>query len=686
MTKEELKKAYKKAYDEYSETVTVYNYEIKRPSLPPIDDIENYMEVDQDERVFNTLEFDKTYTTDEVRREWHRRKEGHFFFNGDDNNIVLEYVTGDHYMTLQHYPLNTIVNGRPGIGHGNFVDAQRDVFYVWDLCKKDPNCYGLLFFTFRRFGKSLIVSSAGYWDTSAHPQSKMWIQARDNGEATEMYNTILNALPEMNPIWKPEMQVSSERILFGEYASKKKKGKKYINSTIMPIKAEDGAIDGKQATFIWQDEVGKILKPNNFVKRWSKTKYAMSVGSTIIGKAFCVTTVEEMEDGGGEAAKTIWDTSNYADRQYGRTDSGLFRLFLPADYGYVGNHPETGEPFVNKWGYSNRALAKQFHLDTLSKANDEGKLDYRRKHPLKEEDMFIKKNTASVFSLNNLYQQREYNDELPSNFLKRGNFIWDKGEVDGRVVWMPDDNGRWTVVSLPDKSETNQFKQTGGQRSPIGSEYVTGVDPIDNAQTADGRNSFPASMTYRKFNPMEPSASDMFVAVYNYRPPFPELFYDDMIKQAKFYNSKILVESNKIGMINYFRERGYYEYLLDRPEESHTKYSRANQKEKGLPNSGDAVRMYLIDKWTTYIAQNVGRNYENDTNGKLYFNEVIEQLIEFKYDARWTPWDLVVAGSLALAAASVKPKGANPVNENSVFRKYRRVGNRSVPITNNRNY
>lgn len=649
MTKAELKELYQKAYDSFEEEVKVYDYIYKRPTPPPIETIDNYLIEDEDDRHFPQLPFNHKYTEEEIQREDYRRKNGYFFFTGFNKSLVLEYVTGDHYMMLQHFPLDTVINGRPSLGHANFRDSHRDVQYVWDLAKKDPDCMGILFYTYRRFGKTIIAGNNGYWDTTGHKDSRMWIQARDNDESKEKYEEVLKAYGDMNPIWKPDnARITKEQTYFGTYASQTDDDSVSLRSIIKPFAAYDKELDGKIATYIWQDEVGKIEKPNSWVERWEVTKWCLTIGRDIVGKCFAVTTVEEMEDGGGKEAKQIWDESNYNIKENGRTVSGLYRLFIPASFGFTG--------FMDKYGYSDVKGAEEYHRKEMEKLSDTGKLGYRRRFPLKEEDMFIKKNTDSLISLHNLYRQRDFNDDLPEGFVRRGNFVWQQGMKDTKVIWVPDPNGRWEIANwMPDSTDTSRWQTLGNQRKPAGNmECFTGIDPIDNKLTSDSKYSYPAAMTFRKFNPMEPAHSDMFICKYMHRPPFPEIFWEDMIMQAVFFNSPVLVESNKIGLINYFRMRGYYEYLLERPESTHTDWSKKHQKEKGVPMTGDAPRAALVEAWMAYVANHVGYDYEQNTHGKLYFNDVIEQLIEFRPEERWTDWDLVVAGGLALIASTAK--------------------------------
>ena len=140
--------------------------------------------------------------------------------------------------------------------------------------------------------------------------------------------------------------------------------------------------------------------------------------------------------------------------------------------------------------------------------------------------------------------------------------------------------------------------------------------------------------------------SEVFVCEYINRPPKAEIFYEDMIKQCVFYGCPILVENNKIGIIKYFERRGYYDYLMDRPESTHTSNSKA-QKTKGIPGSGEAVINAQAEITQAYIYDHVGHNEETGDVGMCYFNKLLKDWSEFDITNR-TKFDASISSSLAL--------------------------------------
>ena len=178
---------------------------------------------------------------------------------------------------------------------------------------------------------------------------------------------------------------------------------------------------------------------------------------------------------------------------------------------------------------------------------------------------------------------------------------------------------------------------------------VAGCDPYDHDTTTDGRRSNAACHIYHKFTLADGLPSEQFVCEYIFRPPKADIFYEDMIKQCVFYGCPILVENNKIGIIKYFERRGYYDYLMDRPESTHTDFSR-KQVTKGIPGSGVAVINAQAEVVATYIYDHVGLNMETGEVGKCYFNRLLDDWSRFDIDNR-TKFDATISSSLALLAS-----------------------------------
>ena len=243
----------------------------------------------------------------------------------------------------------------------------------------------------------------------------------------------------------------------------------------------------------------------------------------------------------------------------------------------------------------------------------------------------------------------DYNETV-DNLTTKGDFIWKNGIQDSEVIWVPNSKGKWEVCWFPEKSRQNNIELKYNKKKPGNSQFlVAGCDPYDHDTTTDGRRSNAACHVYHKFTMDENSPCEQFVCEYINRPPKAEIFYEDMIKQCIFYGCPILIENNKIGIIKYFERRGYYEYLMDRPESTHTDFSK-KQQTKGIPGSGVAVINAQAEAVATYIYDHVGVKPDTGEVGKCYFNNLLDDWSRFDIDNR-TKFDATISSSLALLAA-----------------------------------
>ena len=289
--------------------------------------------------------------------------------------------------------------------------------------------------------------------------------------------------------------------------------------------------------------------------------------------------------------------------------------------------------------------------------NDTNKLaEHKRQFPWTPEEAFRVSTDDCLFDSERIYQQIDYIEGAGGKMVTKGNFVWTNGIKDTKVVWRPDKKGKWSVVLLPDSSKINSQVVKFGSKYPGNElEFVSGCDPFDHDVTTDGRRSDAASYIFRKFNAHEQDDSHMFVCQYIHRPPKAEIFFEDILMQCIFYGCPILVENNKIGLIQYFKRRGYEKYLMARPESTHTKFSK-KQTEVGIPATGAAVANAIVDSIQSYVYDYVGIN-EDGHIGRVFFYELLKDWLEFDVNNR-TKYDASMASGFTLLASQkyTKPK------------------------------
>jgi hypothetical protein len=454
-----------------------------------------------------------------------------------------------------------------------------------------------------------------------------------------------------------------------------------LNTVINWKNTTNNAYDGEKLHILYLDEAGKWEKPTDIRDAWRIQRTCLIVGRKIVGKALVGSTVNPMSKGGKEY-KELWADSNPLERNAnGRTISGLYRLFIPAQEAIEGFFDKYGQPVVDTPEEAVEGIdgdmvsigAREYlKNERESLKHDPSELnEVTRQFPFTTDEAFRDSIEGSIFNIGKIYQQIEYNDELFPNPVVKGNFIWK--EKDKEVVFSPDVNGRFKIAWMPPESQRNVVRVDRGKRVPPFSDRgCGGVDSYDLDATLDGRGSKGALHLYNKFHMENPS--NMFVVEYASRPDLAKIFYEDVLMCAFFYGYPILIENNKYGIARHFESRGYDGYLMDRPEHLKGSTKTVSVKTKGIPSNSQDVIQSHAQAIEAYIHEHVGVNYETGNIGSMYFNDTLEDWIGFKIDKR-TKFDLTISSGLALLAAQKsKPKPKSNFTEKQFFRRYKVTG------------
>ena len=570
-----------------------------------------------------------------IQRELKRREDGYWFYN----NGNIEYMTGVHYFYCNWWKID--------VGFPRWREADRDFFYIWDLCVKDPNCFGLILMGGRRMGKSYMGTGMLYEYGSKTENTNVGIQSKTRQDAEVLFNKIVLSWKHLPYYLKPtdSGDTNPKKALRFEQPGVrssnmggKKIYKKVLNSKIDFEATVETAYDGQKLGRYYLDECGKTVGMNVY-DTWNIVKECMALGANIIGKALLTSTVEEMEKKGGYEFKRIWDESDHREKtSVGRTKSGLYRYFRPADHGF--------EEYIDDYGYSMRQEANEYILKKREGLSGDSLESERRKYPLTESDSFRTSKGDSLFDVNKIYDQIEYNLTLPVQTWVKGDF--DRSPIDERVIFRIKENGRFTILRsqiFTDKAIMAEELRFKPPHNP--NKYVIGVDPFDHDVTADKKKSDGAAYCFKISNPLDPD-SNMIVAEYCNRPERAEIFYDDILNLALYFGCEVLCENQKIGMIQHFKRHGFEKYLMKRPEATHSKWTKEHNLEYGIPNT-PPMRDYGLRLLHSYVHDNTGLNDQTGNFGTIYFSDLLHDLIKFETD-KWSPYDRSVAFILTLIA------------------------------------
>jgi hypothetical protein len=363
------------------------------------------------------------------------------------------------------------------------------------------------------------------------------------------------------------------------------------------------ANDGDRLNYILQDEMGKTAVSDVF-ERWTVNKIAMSTGggTNIIKHCYSKnpSTVEEMEEGGMSYYK-LCQLSAFYERipTKGQTYSGLARIFFPAYDGLEGYIDRFGMSVINDpterqkklSPHSTFALSGEGAKKTLQDERDallakgtpealEQYRSLRRKHPFNWSECWLGASGNVGFNMEKIDRRiGELNrmksfGKLP---YKIGNFYWENGKRDSRVLWQDDpQNGKFKLSMDLRPDLTNLRIQEVGFDASQGT-YVPMWQPISrhkltigvDAIRIIGKNDAKVSISGSRQSDFgiaglyeDESGNQEFILSYRYRPATQEESMEDVIMAMVYLNAMVYQENNVERLFEYIMQRGYANYLI----------------------------------------------------------------------------------------------------------------------------
>ena len=366
-------------------------------------------------------------------------------------------------------------------------------------------------------------------------------------------------------------------------------------------------------------------------------------------------------DKGGRNFKKLYDESDVTKRnRNGQTSSGLYSLFIPMEWNYEGYIDSYGIPVFDTpdtevFGPQGESIDLgvieywENEVEGL-KENQDALNEFYRQFPRTTKHAFRDESKSSLFNLTKIYQQIDFNeDQNNKTLVTQGNFMWQNGIKDTRVLFSPSNQGRFFVTWVPDTHLQNRYIEKNGIKYP-GNEHIGafGCDPYDISGTVDKRGSNGALHGLTKFS-MENAPADHFFLEYIARPQTAEIFFEDVLMACVFYGMPILAENNKPRLLYHFKRRGYRGFAMNRPDKVWNKLSVTEKEIGGIPNSSEDIKQAHAAAIESYIETAVGFN--GDSYGNVYFQRTLEDWAAFDINNR-TTHDASISSGLALMACN----------------------------------
>ena len=630
-----------------------------------------------------------------IENEFKHREEGLWF----DNNGSNSYITGTHYMYLQWSKID--------VGQPDFREANRLFYIFWEACKADIRSYGMCYLKNRRSGFSFMASGEVVNLATISSDARYGILSKSGPDAKKMFTDKVVPISVNYPFFFKPIQDGMDRpkteLAFRVPASKltrrsitstdKPEDLQGLDTTIDWKNTGDNSYDGEKLKLLVHDESGKWERPNNILNNWRVTKTTLRLGSRIIGKCMMGSTSNAL-DKGGENFKKLYKSSDVTKRnKNGQTGSGLYSLFIPMEWNYEGFIDKFGQPVFDTPEEETKGPFGEYidigilehwqnEVDGL-KSDGDALNEFYRQFPRTEEHAFRDETKNSIFNLQKIYEQVDYNEDIStSSGVNTGSFQWVNGIKDSKVIFYPNPEGRFKVSWVPPLHLQNRVVEKNGIKSP-GNEHVGafGCDSYDISGTVDGLGSKGALHGLTKFS-MEDAPPNHFFLEYIARPQTAETFFEDVLMALVFYGMPILAENNKPRLLYYIRRRGYRGYSMNRPDRTWNKLSTTEKEIGGIPNSSEDIRQAHAAAIEMYIQEHVGLK-TNGNYGDIYFNRTLNDWSRFDINNR-TKFDAAISSGLAIMACNRHLYSPNVKKEiqkiNISFSRYENQGNSSKII------
>jgi hypothetical protein len=366
-------------------------------------------------------------------------------------------------------------------------------------------------------------------------------------------------------------------------------------------------------------------------------------------------------DKGGANFKKLYDASDVTKRnRNGQTGSGLYSLFIPMEWNYEGYIDTYGFPVFDTPKKPVKSIdGTTIEIGVIShweneveglKDDQDGLNELYRQFPRTEKHAFRDEAKESLFNLAKIYEQIDYNEDLKhSKAITQGNFQWEGGIKDTRVIFVPNNSGRFFISWTPPVNLQNRYIVKNGIKYPANEDCgAFGCDPYDISGTVDGRGSKGSLHGLTKFT-MADVPPNTFFLEYIARPQTAEIFFEDVLMAIVFYGMPILAENNKPRLLYYLKRRGYRGYSMNRPDKIYNKLSVTEREIGGIPNSSEDIKQAHAAAIEDYIENFIGFNGEN--YGDMYFQRTLEDWAQFNINNR-TSHDASISSGLAIMACN----------------------------------
>jgi len=561
-----------------------------------------------------------------------------------------------------------------------YRETDKELTYFLDYCCEDPNCYGGLVNTIRRYGKSSIFAAWITYRTMYAFNHTAGMQGQKLTKVKKFFQKMIVKpflkLPHYMQSKFDTTSTHKEELRFDRLPDRAK-NREIVDEddddtfeSVIDFRASGtDEYDGEVLDSYIIEEPGKITESSIYSEEgdgiWDVVKPCLEVGPRIRGKAFAGTTVEflNIADRGGSAYRELFYDSDFNQKQAdGRTKSGLYTCFIPGDCAFHG--------FVDEYGHPMRMEARATILQKREsyKGRATKLAGYIRRFPISMMEIFYVNPEACSFDSEVLQENLTRIDQSVVPLTTPLDLFWENNIPYTKVLWRHNNKNGWLHIAngWPDMEQCNKVNKLHvGDKvfyQPMNDEKIAiGFDPIQH-RTPKGRKtsreSRPVAMVKLKYDSSidgimddelerqrrvekYPYKTNRYIAMMHTRPNDPNLLYERLLMLCWLMGCSAHIESQKGAVINYFYEKNCGDFVM-------AKYTAAN--EAPSDSDGTASTPRLIEEYVNELD-----HYITNYGHTMDFREQVEDALIFDPNDP-TPHDYTVASGFCELACKMKPR------------------------------
>jgi hypothetical protein len=333
-----------------------------------------------------------------------------------------------------------------------------------------------------------------------------------------------------------------------------------LQSEITVVPPTDTAYEGLMLSKWVCDEAGKIP---NLPQLWSFTEDCLMQEYRRVGVPILFGTSGDIATTGG-GLMHMWD----------KADSyRLIKFFFAGWMGIaVDEYGNDKKEEVIRWIIYERQKRAAIDPKTYN--------DFLQRYPLTIEEAFSQASSGLGNTLKINAQLAKCRGSKP--IYKEGVMRMDINSM--TPTFYPQKFGHLLIVEDPNPNET----------------YVLSCDPADHDEADSGAS----NLSLHVFAVSDGVKPTRVVAEMCYRPEQVKSFYEQAYFVAAYYNnSKILIENNRFGMIQYFKENSLHQYLALRPTSVNFLF-RKRSYEIGVRMTTE-LKQFMLNGISEYLDDNI---------------------------------------------------------------------------------